>query len=1558
MSIAKIRALGASLPVLSALLLVPTLLVALAANAAVTDISNAPLFTSSATAVKPNLMFILDDSGSMGWDFLPDDANFSTTKYGKLSYHCNGVAYNPSVTYSLPVDANGTAAAPASLTFITPNPSTQTSSQRTLSANLAMPTVTSGTMSFTIATNNNNKASGWYGTGDTVSIFQSTTPTTQWFTATVVSWNAGSSTGTLIVDLTGGTIVGSGTMPSPKIGNGQPTGVTYYKYTGAQPDLSYTYTSSGVIKTTTFYLECNSLIGSTPGSNVFTAVNVTNTSTEAQNYANWSVYYRTRMTMMKSSISLAFKGLDSSYRVGYSTIHETTAVEQDDFLNIRDFDTTQKTAFYAAFNAASPGNSTPLRGALSKAGQYYAKKARGQTVDPVQYSCQRNFTILSTDGYWNTGDEVTTSPKFGAYQLDNSTLVGQQDGPPTRAPMLDGMSVTTTSLEVWTTTSVTTTTTMTPQSTVTTKITSGTTTFTPLRGFTKDTFTLPAVTLTVKKIDQPSNTSPFYVFVETNSTNNFTTGQSITVAFTGSGSSPAGYTGTATITVIDSTHFKYPAVSGTQPNKPGKDSDYTVALPSAAGCTAGSGHALRQTQTQDEFTVTSSTLQSTTTTNATLTSVLTQTQKTAYTTTTKITNGVITSTVQANQLLPATSTTTTSLSAVTTVTATGVVTASLPNTTSTWVNSGAATTDAGCVSSKPADTTASQTAAHTSTATTTTIPASGPTGPTAQPPGTPVATAVTPVITESNHVTTSSDSSTGGINDSLADVAAYYYNTDLRTTALSNCTGALGTDVCNNNVPKVTGANVTNAAHSFGDTAQWQHMTTFTLGLGVSGLLKYTADYLTATSGDFFEITNGNKNWPAPGPNQGPENVDDLWHAAVNGRGQYFSAGNPTTLVSSLNSALNSLNAIPGAASAASTSSLQPVAGDNDIYVAKFTSKEWTGDLQSFKILSSGAITTTPTWSAQTQLALQTPASRTIYYPSGPAAARTLKAFTYANLTTDSLNGSFDNFCSKTSAGGAAAPSQCAGMTTATFALANSGANLVSYLRGDQTLTYYRHRNFVLGDIINASPLFVGKPNFQYTTDASYQSFKNGQAASRTAVVLAAANDGMLHAFDRITGNELWAYIPSFVMPNLYKLADESYTNNHSYFVDGSPQMGDIKVGSVWKTIVVGGLAAGGRGYYALDVTNPAAPLPLWEFSDPQLGLTYGNPIITKRADDSTWVVVFASGYNNTVSGGDGNGHLFVLDANTGAPLKTVATFTSGSTPAGTSGTPSGLAKINVWVDDPNDNLARRFYGGDLLGNLWRFDIDNLVAPNQKAMLLATTKLSDGTPQPITVKPALAEIEYPTGSGTKYPVVFVATGEYLGVTDLANTTQQSIYAVKDPMVDAPWGNLRTNSLMVTQTLTIGAGQVRTVSSNAVNWTSQAGWWVDLPGSGERVNVNPQLVLNTLTLGSNVPSSDACTIGGSSFLYRFDITTGSTAAGESSAGTFQGNLLVEGVTIVQPGTDSSPAGGGGAGGGGGGGGAGCIATIVTRSDGTVDSSCKAPAGAAGSLRRSSWRELVD
>jgi len=375
--------------------------------------------------------------------------------------------------------------------------------------------------------------------------------------------------------------------------------------------------------------------------------------------------------------------------------------------------------------------------------------------------------------------------------------------------------------------------------------------------------------------------------------------------------------------------------------------------------------------------------------------------------------------------------------------------------------------------------------------------------------------------------------------------------------------------------------------------------------------------------------------------------------------------------------------------------------------------------------------------------------------------------------------------------------------------------------------------------------------------------------------------------------------------------------------------MGDIQVGGVWKTILVGGLNKGGKSYYALDITDPADPKTLWEFTDDDMGLTYGNPIITKRAD-GTWIVALTSGYNN--SSGDGKGHLYILNANTGTVLMDLVTT------AGSAATPSGLSKINAWIDDPADNTAKRFYGGDQLGNLWRFDIDDLVAPNHSAMLLAELKLSATTPQPISTKPVTVEV-----SGK--PVVIVGTGRYMGETDISDTTQQAIYAIKDPLTSTGWGDVRTNANFVTQTLTLnGTEEAATsaeVSTNPVDWTSKAGWRLDLPHSRERVFSNMGLQLGTLAIGTAIPSGDACASGGSSWRYYLNVATGSAVSTNPVGVRWSSLALIVGISWVK---DTN----------------GNVRIIYQNSDSTISSEVPptAPTTGAGSIHRTSWRELAD
>ena len=380
--------------------------------------------------------------------------------------------------------------------------------------------------------------------------------------------------------------------------------------------------------------------------------------------------------------------------------------------------------------------------------------------------------------------------------------------------------------------------------------------------------------------------------------------------------------------------------------------------------------------------------------------------------------------------------------------------------------------------------------------------------------------------------------------------------------------------------------------------------------------------------------------------------------------------------------------------------------------------------------------------------------------------------------------------------------------------------------------------------------------------------------------------------------------------------------------------------GGAWHTILVGGMNAGGKGYYALDVTDPTLPpTVLWEFTDSTIGYTFGNPIITKLKD-GTWVVLVTSGYNNS----DGVGRLYILNAQTGALIRTI------STGVGSAGTPSGLAKIAAWADNAMyDNTALRVYGGDMLGNMWRFDINgDIGATGYDAQLLVTLKDTSSSGQPITSKPEL-------GLCGASPIVFVGTGSYLGMSDLASTQQQSFYAIKDDLGSGTMSTPRlTGSGFVQQVETeltggcpsgtpasvCSAGQVaRTSTTTAVTFPTANGWFLDFPTTGERANTDPTLAAGTVAFNTNVPESSACTIGGYSYQYFLDYCTGAPVATANNVASVRiGNAIATRIVLVKLPNNT-------------------IVGLTRLGDGTTLTT-KPPIGNSGQgVRRISWRELT-
>lgn len=743
--------------------------------------------------------------------------------------------------------------------------------------------------------------------------------------------------------------------------------------------------------------------------------------------------------------------------------------------------------------------------------------------------------------------------------------------------------------------------------------------------------------------------------------------------------------------------------------------------------------------------------------------------------------------------------------------------------------------------------------------------------------------------------------------DTLADVAYYYYHKDLRP---GNCL------VCTNNVPP------SGTKENEDDVAQHQHMTTFTVGLGVDGTLQYQDGYKTSNTGDYQAIKQGTKDWPTVVAGTDDERkIDDLWHAAVNGRGTYFSARDPETLVKGLVTALGSMESSSGSGAAAATSNLDIVEGDNGIYIANYRTVLWDGELSAHTIdVSTGDISNTANWKAAAKLDAKTSAdsdSRQIYTVRN----NSLIDFQYGNLSTEQKL-YFDKNA-LLSQYGELSPTDQAQATP---------ERLLKYLRGQNRYEdqerpsdfvysrLYRDRETVLGDVIHSQPVFVRNPRLSYT-DPGYAAYAAAQA-NRTPTVYLSANDGMLHAFEGdITsgGNERWAYVPPMVMDKMWILADKNYANNHKFLVDGPLAIADISDGGSWKTILIGALGKGGRGYYALDITNPSAPKYLWNFTadnDPDLGYTYGRAVITKV--QGTWVALIPSGYNNIPENGNygsatGKGYLFVVDAASGQVIKKI------STGIGSVTTPSGLGKINPKVDDiGTDNTAQFAYGGDLEGNMWRFDLEKGSA---------SAIISLGSSQPITTSPEIGEISGKT-------VLFFGTGRYLGQSDLNNNDQQALYAVKD--VD---GETVAKADLIQQTITGDQ-----ISNNSVDWKEKGGWYINLPDPKERSYLAPILISGTVIFSSTIPEATECSPGGYSHLFMVNYETGGSIDGDKKAiYTLTSPAVGLSVFRLPDGT---------------------IKVIPVTADGakpqplSVPTSSGGGGSSGGNFKRMMWRELID
>lgn len=657
-----------------------------------------------------------------------------------------------------------------------------------------------------------------------------------------------------------------------------------------------------------------------------------------------------------------------------------------------------------------------------------------------------------------------------------------------------------------------------------------------------------------------------------------------------------------------------------------------------------------------------------------------------------------------------------------------------------------------------------------------------------------------------------------GHSGTLADVAMHYYERDLSATL-------------SNDVPFKTGDK---------DNAPHQHMTTYTVAFGVSGTLDPEIDDPKAPG----------FTWPNPSDGD-LEKIDDLWHAAYNGRGEFFNAQDPAALQDGLRKAFASVSR--GKSSSASVAFNTAQLGvDNVLFQASFNpSDNWAGSLAAIELSNEGHLGNTK-WNASTRMDAKDPNSRLILtYNAGGVTFRTLSDLSTAqqNDLNTAPDGSKDGL----------------------------GQARIDFLRGDRSNEgpnnghEFRQRSAVLGDIVYSNPVFVGSPKAGYHDDATYATFMETNI-SRPAVIYVGANDGMLHGFYANSGEPAISYVPGLLSSEannegLHYLSDPAY--QHRYYNDLSPTVADALIGGSWRTVLVGGFRAGGRGLYALDVTLPqnfseaiASNTVLWEFTHTDMGNSFSKPTIA-QLEDGSWAAVFGNGYNSTSS----RAKLFIVNLSNGSVIRVI------DTAAGTHG-----LSTPALVDSDGNGKADRVYAGDLAGNLWVFNLSAASSGSwdvaHKAsgvnVPLFTANVS-GVAQPITSKPILArnpDVHTTAGNQPNILVLF-GTGQYIVDGDKNNPAVQSFYGVWDS-----GSSQRLRSNLVAQTVTGNStGDLRNTTDHPVNYGSQFGWYLDLPASGERVIVDPRIRGEYVFFNTLIPDVDTCNSSGSGWLMALKIGNG-------------------------------------------------------------------------------------
>lgn len=642
----------------------------------------------------------------------------------------------------------------------------------------------------------------------------------------------------------------------------------------------------------------------------------------------------------------------------------------------------------------------------------------------------------------------------------------------------------------------------------------------------------------------------------------------------------------------------------------------------------------------------------------------------------------------------------------------------------------------------------------------------------------------------------------------------------------------------------------------------------------------------------------------SPAVSSGSTSTDEWDADGDNEPDNYVLATEPKKLVDALNSAFDNIVTRTTSATSVATNSTR-LDTNSKIYQARFNSADWSGQLLAYDLNESDGSIGTLEWNAADFIPAE--ASRKVYsykYPDDSSSPTGIE-FEYTNLNQANKDALDKN---------------------ASSVVDSLGSQRVDYIRGDQSNELqnggtFRDRTSLLGDVINSDPWFLGRvEDFGYsvlsgTEGSSYITHRNSKL-SKTPSLYFGSNDGLFHAINAETGAELFTYVPNAIIPNLNKLTSSLYgcdSNgciDHQYFVDGPSKAGDAYIdignGDEWRTVIVGTLGAGGKGLFAIDVTDPVPGLSgfsstniLWDISTTNaptsadladssnkpgftnnLGYTFGQPSIV-RMQNGQWVAIVANGFESASD----SAVIFIIDIETGSIIK------SFDTEVGDAATPNGMA-TPIAIDSDGDRSTDVIYAGDLQGNLWKLDVssssenswDFAFKQGGKPSPLFNAIDSTGNAQPITSKPQVGE--HPDGG----LMVYFGTGKYYEVGDdvVGSSPQiQTFYGIRDQNqtiaavdhVNDSASSLQKQSIIFEAHNFNGSDlDIRVTSDTKVNYTNKKGWYLNLESplngvEGERVVSPPLLRAGRVIFVTLIPESDPCSWGGTSWLMEMDAING-------------------------------------------------------------------------------------